>query len=87
MATKEWLAACHNNITTFEDHELCVQSNIHVSTHLAIGTMLGFVAGSVNDPMFFLHHSFIDWQWKRWQVVDERRNRDGKRVDIRTGGI
>ncbi|MEU0002836.1 tyrosinase family protein [Streptomyces sp. NPDC006314] len=29
------------------------------------GTMLG--AASVNDPVFWLHHAFIDLQWYRWQ--------------------
>jgi tyrosinase len=29
------------------------------------GLMLG--GGSVNDPVFWLHHSFIDAVWSRWQ--------------------
>ncbi|MEU6478851.1 tyrosinase family protein [Streptomyces sp. NPDC047017] len=29
------------------------------------GAMLG--AASVNDPVFWLHHAFIDLQWTRWQ--------------------
>ncbi|WP_086558643.1 tyrosinase family protein [Streptomyces africanus] len=29
------------------------------------GAMLG--AASVNDPVFWLHHAFIDLQWYRWQ--------------------
>jgi tyrosinase len=29
------------------------------------GTMLG--AASVNDPVFWLHHAFVDLQWHRWQ--------------------
>jgi tyrosinase len=27
--------------------------------------MLG--GASVNDPVFWLHHAFIDLQWSRWQ--------------------
>lgn len=23
---------------------------------------------SVNDPVFWLHHAFIDLQWSRWQA-------------------
>ncbi len=34
------------------------------------GDMLG--GASVNDPVFWLHHAFIDLQWHRWQ----RRHRD-----------
>ncbi|WP_369389296.1 tyrosinase family protein [Streptomyces sp. CG1] len=29
------------------------------------GVMLG--AAAVNDPVFWLHHSFVDLQWTRWQ--------------------
>ncbi|SDC07114.1 tyrosinase family protein [Streptomyces prasinopilosus] len=29
------------------------------------GAMLG--AASVNDPVFWLHHAFVDLQWYRWQ--------------------
>ncbi|MCX4670580.1 tyrosinase family protein [Streptomyces sp. NBC_01381] len=29
------------------------------------GTMVG--SGSVNDPVFWLHHAFVDLQWSRWQ--------------------
>jgi tyrosinase len=29
------------------------------------GAMLG--GGSVNDPVFWLHHAFVDLQWTRWQ--------------------
>ncbi|MGV9425099.1 tyrosinase family protein [Streptomyces sp. NPDC003656] len=29
------------------------------------GEMLG--GASVNDPVFWLHHAFIDYQWYRWQ--------------------
>ncbi|NUP24766.1 MAG: tyrosinase family protein [Streptomyces sp.] len=29
------------------------------------GAMLG--GASVNDPVFWLHHAFVDMQWQRWQ--------------------
>ncbi|MGW0732870.1 tyrosinase family protein [Streptomyces sp. NPDC002851] len=29
------------------------------------GAMVG--GGSVNDPVFWLHHAFVDLQWSRWQ--------------------
>jgi tyrosinase len=29
------------------------------------GTMVG--GASVNDPVFWLHHAFVDLQWTRWQ--------------------
>ncbi|MEU6808191.1 tyrosinase family protein [Streptomyces sp. NPDC046831] len=36
------------------------------------GEMLG--GASVNDPVFWLHHAFIDLQWQRWQ----RRHRGAR---------
>ncbi|MDQ0748567.1 tyrosinase [Streptomyces africanus] len=36
------------------------------------GAMLG--AASVNDPVFWLHHAFVDLQWYRWQ----RRHRGAR---------
>ncbi|MFD9795523.1 tyrosinase family protein [Streptomyces sp. NPDC059070] len=30
------------------------------------GTMVG--AGAVNDPVFWLHHAFVDLIWSRWQT-------------------
>lgn len=78
MTTRERLNSCYTNVTTFDEHELCVQNGIHISTHVGIGYILGFVPGSVNDPIFFVHHAFIDWQWKRWQRVAEWRDDAGK---------
>ncbi|MEV5731807.1 tyrosinase family protein [Streptomyces sp. NPDC052292] len=31
------------------------------------GVMLG--GASVNDPVFWLHHAFLDLQWHRWQLA------------------
>ncbi|WP_037678428.1 tyrosinase family protein [Streptomyces griseus] len=36
------------------------------------GAMLG--GASVNDPVFWLHHAFVDLQWERWQ----RRHRGAR---------
>ncbi|MEU7020329.1 tyrosinase family protein [Streptomyces sp. NPDC046203] len=39
---------------------------LHNRVHRWVGgQMLG--GGSVNDPVFWLHHSFIDLLWSRWQ--------------------
>ncbi len=44
------------------------------------GTMLG--AASVNDPVFWLHHAFLDLQWTRWQ----RRHRGARYLPARPPG-
>jgi tyrosinase len=73
MVTQQKLDSCHVNVTSYEDHAVCVGNGIHVATHAAIGRTLGYIPGSVNDPVFFMHHSFIDWEWMRWQREDEKR--------------
>lgn len=44
------------------------------------GAMLG--AGSVNDPVFWLVHAFVDMQWQRWQ----RRHRKHRYLPARPPG-
>ncbi|MET9758092.1 tyrosinase family protein [Streptomyces sp. NPDC006372] len=44
------------------------------------GAMLG--AASVNDPVFWLHHAFIDLQWHRWQ----RRHRGARYLPAKPPG-
>ncbi|MFH0519517.1 tyrosinase family protein [Streptomyces sp. M41] len=44
------------------------------------GHMLG--GASVNDPVFWLHHAFVDMQWSRWQ----RRHRKHRYLPARPPG-
>ncbi|KAI1261162.1 hypothetical protein F5Y18DRAFT_210957 [Xylariaceae sp. FL1019] len=76
LTTLKVLNSCQSNITKFSDHEECVSNGIHVSTHAAVGKIMGNVPASVNDPVFFMHHGFIDWEWMRWQRVVESRYSD-----------
>nr|WP_223182854.1 MULTISPECIES: tyrosinase family protein [unclassified Streptomyces] len=39
---------------------------IHNRVHRWVGGMM-LGGGSVNDPVFWLHHSFVDLVWSRWQ--------------------
>ncbi|MGW7262995.1 tyrosinase family protein [Streptomyces sp. NPDC054842] len=45
------------------------------------GHMLG--GASVNDPVFWLHHAFVDLVWTRWQ----RRHRGGRYLPARPPGL
>jgi tyrosinase len=42
--------------------------------------MLG--GASVNDPVFWLHHAFVDLQWSRWQ----KRHRGARYLPERPPG-
>ena len=43
-----------------------VQSNLHDTVHCAIGGTM-CTSEAANDPIFFLHHGFIDKLWSDWQ--------------------
>ena len=34
------------------------------------------VYGSPGDPIFFLHHAFVDRMWRKWQIKDDSRLRN-----------
>lgn len=36
---------------------------------------MGNVPASPGDPVFFLHHAFVDRMWRKWQVKDDSRLR------------
>ncbi|ETS75470.1 hypothetical protein PFICI_12414 [Pestalotiopsis fici W106-1] len=54
----------------FEDMWDCVENGPHANGHGAVGGLMGNVANSPGDPVFWLHHAFIDLQWWKWQSQD-----------------
>jgi len=54
---------------TYEQHRRCVEGGNHAWLHNGLGSTMSNTMSSPADPIFFLHHSYIDWQWKRWQNV------------------
>lgn len=48
----------------------CYAGNPHGSGHGGVGGTMLNVAGSIGDPLFFLHHTNLDRLWWEWQLVD-----------------
>ncbi|PAV85949.1 hypothetical protein WR25_23546 isoform D [Diploscapter pachys] len=52
---------------------------VHGQSHLFIGGDMGDTPTSSNDPIFFLHHAYVDYVWEmwreRWQSRAEREIR------------
>jgi tyrosinase len=42
------------------------QTKLHGAGHQFVGGHMGYI-GSPNDPVFFLHHCFVDKVWSDWQ--------------------
>ena len=41
---------------------------LHDSAHLFVGGQMANATSSANDPVFWLHHCFVDCLWARWQT-------------------
>ena len=52
---------------TFIGFQTTLENIVHDDTHNAVG---GDMAGTASptDPLFWLHHSFIDKTWADWQA-------------------
>lgn len=40
---------------------------IHGSAHVGVGGDMAILGTAPNDPIFFMHHAFVDYIWYRWQ--------------------
>ena len=48
-------------------------STPHDSLHDSIGCDMGTIKTAAYDPLFFLHHSYVDYQWAFWQELQRLR--------------
>jgi tyrosinase len=78
-ATVATLDLCHGGPNTeYTQHRRCVEQTIHATTHEGLGPTMWLLSTSPGDPIFFMHHGFVDWQWKRWQNADGDRSTESK---------
>jgi hypothetical protein len=54
--------------TTWNDFRTSLEG-IHNSVHVSVGGQMG-TASSPSDPIFWLHHAFIDKIWADWQKLN-----------------
>jgi tyrosinase len=48
----------------------CAEQGPHAYGHNGIGSVMSDVYSSPSDPVFFMHHTFVDRNWYRWQNAD-----------------
>lgn len=65
--------AC-NQRSSYADMAACAEGGAHAWGHNGIGAVMSDVYASPGDPVFFLHHAFIDRNFRIWQ------NRFGQNV-------
>ncbi|RYP75065.1 hypothetical protein DL769_003894 [Monosporascus sp. CRB-8-3] len=65
-----------NSRSTYSSMESCSEMGPHAYGHNGIGAVMAAVSGSPGDPVFFLHHGFVDRMWRKWQIMDDSRLRD-----------
>jgi len=73
--SKDWVNACHNTAVypTYKDMAACAEGGAHAYGHNGIGAVMGDVYASPGDPVFWLHHLFIDHNYRIWQNADPAR--------------
>jgi tyrosinase len=58
--------AC-NSRSSYPDMASCAEGGAHAWGHNGIGSVMQDVYGSPGDPTFWLHHAFIDRNFRIWQ--------------------
>ncbi|KAI0593490.1 hypothetical protein F4775DRAFT_577606 [Biscogniauxia sp. FL1348] len=59
--------------TTYPDFHSCVEFTYHAQGHNGVGGIMADAIGSVGDPAFFMHHLFVDYAFRKWQIEDISR--------------
>lgn len=57
---------------TFAEMWPCLENVPHSSGHTAVGGEMQNPISSPGDPLFYLHHTWLDRVWWRWQQRDPR---------------
>ncbi|PBK86876.1 Di-copper centre-containing protein [Armillaria gallica] len=60
------------------------QSGVHPGGHLGIGGDVRDYVTSPNDPMFFMHHGYMDYLWWKWQGDNKTRINDLNNIGYET---
>ncbi|KAI2627811.1 Di-copper centre-containing protein [Hypoxylon sp. NC1633] len=62
-----------NSRTTYDDMRGCQELGPHAYGHNGVGAVMAEVQASPGDPIFFMHHLFVDHSFRIWQNADASR--------------
>ncbi|OJI96468.1 hypothetical protein ASPVEDRAFT_78237 [Aspergillus versicolor CBS 583.65] len=66
---KSNLDACFSK-ATYSDAWPCWSTSPHGAAHLGVNGVMYDAVGSPGDPIFYLHHTYLDHLWWQWQQQD-----------------
>ncbi|KAH7310798.1 hypothetical protein B0I35DRAFT_482081 [Stachybotrys elegans] len=73
--TEDYINLC-NTASDFHGFAECNERGVHDSGHEAVGATLRVSETAPLEPLFFLHHTFVDRVWWLWQNQDPSRFTD-----------
>ncbi|KAI0440817.1 hypothetical protein F4803DRAFT_456341 [Xylaria telfairii] len=59
--------------TSYPDFHSCVEFTFHAQGHNGVGATMADAIASPGDPAFFMHHLYVDYVFRKWQIVDLSR--------------
>ncbi|KAI1338216.1 hypothetical protein F5Y15DRAFT_417266 [Xylariaceae sp. FL0016] len=59
--------------TSYPDFHSCVEFSFHAQGHNGVGGIMSDPIASPGDPSFFMHHLFVDYAFRKWQLNDISR--------------
>ncbi|KAH9904268.1 Di-copper centre-containing protein [Xylariomycetidae sp. FL2044] len=62
-----------NSRTAYNDFRGCLELGPHAYGHNGVGAVMAEVSASPGDPIFFMHHLFVDRTFRIWQNADPAR--------------
>ncbi|KNG83998.1 hypothetical protein ANOM_007775 [Aspergillus nomiae NRRL 13137] len=57
----------------YTDAWQCYNGYTHAGGHRAVGGLMSHPIDSINEPLFFMHHAYLDKLWWEWQLADYPR--------------
>jgi hypothetical protein len=70
------IAEALKRFNTFGELSEVLETSPHGQYHSMIGGSMGNVSRSPSDPIFWLHHAYVDLVWAAWQGLGARNFRD-----------
>ncbi|KAI1815113.1 Di-copper centre-containing protein [Poronia punctata] len=74
QCNKDFTNSCLSR-NSYEDFRNCFELGPHGYGHNGIGAVMAEVSSSVGDPIFFMHHTFVDHTFRIWQNGSPERHK------------